>query len=113
LIFSRLPPSQDAPMLRKALFALLVAAPLAAQKPVITPKDFGKWESIGLSRLSPRGDWVVYGLSHVNEESELRLRGGPRDTTIVVAYGAAPSFSADGKWVAYGIGVSPAARERL
>ncbi len=53
------------------------------------------------------------GVNRVNEENELRIRGGPRDTTIVVAYGSAAVFSADGKWVAYAIGVSPKERDRL
>ena len=85
---------------------LATSAQLAAQsKPLITPKDYGKWEMLGGARLSPRGDWVAVGVARVSEENELRIRGGPRDTTIVVAYGSAPVFSADGKWVAYAIGV--------
>src|SRR6478736_2330570 len=105
-------------MTRPTIAALLVACaistPLAAQsKPLITPKDFGKWELLGAPRLAPQGDWVAVGVSRVSEENELRIRGGPRDTTIVVAYGQGPSFSADGKWVAYGIGVPPKERERL
>jgi dipeptidyl aminopeptidase/acylaminoacyl peptidase len=85
----------------------------AQSKPLITPKDYGKWEQLGAPRLSPRGDWVAVPLSRVNEENELRIRGGPRDTTIVVAYGAAPAFSANGRWIAYAIGVPPAERDRL
>lgn len=105
-------------MTRPTIAALLVACaistPLAAQsKPLITPKDFGKWELLGAPRLAPQGDWVAVGVSRVNEENELRLRGGPRDTTIVVTYGSAAVFSADGKWVAYAIGVSPKERDRL
>src|SRR5262249_15915243 len=77
-------------MTRSPMTALLVAcaisAPLAAQtKPFITPKDYGKWESMTSARLAPRGDWVAVGINRVNEENELRLRGGPRDTTVVVA----------------------------
>jgi dipeptidyl aminopeptidase/acylaminoacyl peptidase len=104
-------------MTRSALaalaFACALAAPLAAQKPLITPKDYGKWETFGAARLSPKGDWVAAGVNRVSEEHELRIRGGPRDTTIAVTYGTAPVFSADGKWVAYAIGVSPKERERL
>lgn len=104
-------------MTRSAAAALALAcafaAPLAAQKPLITPKDYGKWEMLGASRLSPRGDWIAVGVNRVSEENELRVRGGPRDTTIVVTYGTNPVFSADGQWVAYAIGVSPKDRERL
>ena len=87
--------------------ACALAAQLAAQKPLITPKDYGKWEMLGATRLSPRGDWVAVPVDRVSEENELRIQGGPRDTTIVVAYATNPVFSADNKWVAYAIGVVP------
>jgi len=87
---------------------------LAAQtKPLITPKDYGKWELLGAARLSPQGDWIAAPIARVSEENELRIRGGSRDTTIVVAYGTGAVFSADDKWVAYAIGVAPKERERL
>jgi len=91
-----------------------LATQLAAQsKPLITPKDYGKWEILGAARLSPRGDWAAIPVSRVSEENELRIKGGPRDTTIVAAYGTGAVFSADGRWVAYAIGVAPKERERL
>ncbi len=91
-----------------------IASPLSAQtKPLVTPKDFGKWELLGAARLSPRGDWVAANVNRVSDENQLRIRGGPRDTTIVVAYGTNPVFSPDNKWVAYAITVSTKERERL
>ena len=95
-------------------FALFFTVPLAAQtKPLITPKDYGKWEVLGGPRLSPKGDWVAVAVNRVDEENELRIRGGPRDTTIVVKYGTGVVYSADGKWIAYSTGPSPARREQL
>lgn len=98
-----------------SMLALLVVSSVASAqaKPLITPKDYGKWENIGAVRLSPRGDWAAVNITRVSEEHELRLRGGPRDTTIAIAFGATPAFSADNAWVAYAIGVSPKERERL
>ncbi len=94
--------------------ALSVARPLAAQpKPLVTPKDYGKWETLGASRLSPNGNWLAYGLTRVNDENELRIRGGARDTMITVAYGTQPAYSADSRWVAYLVGVAPKERDRL
>lgn len=106
------------PMLRRLLAIALLAAPLAAplsaqDKPPLTPKDLGQWESLGAARLSPNGAWLSYAISRGNEENELRVRGGPRDTTLVVAYATSPTFSADSRWLAYLVGVSPKERDRL
>jgi dipeptidyl aminopeptidase/acylaminoacyl peptidase len=96
------------------LAALAIAAPAFAQtKPLVTPKDYGKWEILGPSRLSPRGDWVAYAVNRVDEENQLRIRGGARDTTIVVSFGSGGQFTPDGKWVVYTVGVSPKERDRL
>src|SRR5690349_5306119 len=92
---------------RAAVCAMIAPAALFAQsKPLITPKDYGKWEQLGAPRLSPRGDWVAVPVTRVNEENELRIRGVGRDTTIVVAYGTNAVFSPDNRWVAYAITVS-------
>ena len=94
--------------------AVAIAAPALAQtKPLVTPKDYGKWELLGGSRLSPRGDWLAFTVNRVDEENQLRIRGGARDTTISVAFASAPAFTPDGKWVVYTVGVSPKERERL
>jgi dipeptidyl aminopeptidase/acylaminoacyl peptidase len=108
----------DFRMIRPTALLLLAAlAPLATlpaqAKPLLTTADYGQWEQPGAPRLSPRGDWVAVPVSRVNEENELRLIGGPRDTTIVVPFASAPLFSASNTWVAMSIGVSPAERERL
>ena len=97
-----------------ALGALLLGSNVSAQdKPLLTPKDFGKWESLAASRLSPNGNWLAIGINRVNEENELRIRGGANDTTMVVAYGLQPAFTPDSKWVAYLVGVAPKERDRL
>jgi hypothetical protein len=97
-----------------AIVAVAIAAPALAQtKPTVTPKDYGKWELLGASRLSPRGDWVAYAVNRVDEENQLRIRGGARDTTIVVPFASNPAFTPDGKWVVYTVGIPPKERERL
>lgn len=95
-----------------AIFA--VPAFSAAQvKPLLTPKDYGKWEQLGASRLSPRGDWLAVQVNRIDEENQLRIRNLARDTTITIAFGSGPVFTADGKWVVYTVGLSPKERERL
>src|SRR4051812_26572582 len=108
-------PPMNTRLLSRTLFlSATIASTIAAQaKPLITPKDYGKWELLGATRLSPKGDWLAYSLNRVNEENELRIRGGAKDTTIVAQYGLAPAFSADDRWISYSIGVSPSQRDRL
>ena len=95
-----------------ALTSFLVSALSAHAKPLIAPRDYGKWETLGNTRLAPCGDWVAVMVARVNEENELRIRGVPRDTTVAVPFGSAAALSADGKWVAYANGVSPKERDK-
>ncbi|WP_396208184.1 prolyl oligopeptidase family serine peptidase [Gemmatimonas sp.] len=94
-------------------FVLAPVALSAQAKPLLSPADYGQWQTVGQFRLSPRGDWVATGISRVNEENELQLRGGPRDTTIIVPYATQPAFTATNAWVGYLVGVSPTKRDSL
>ncbi|HEX6938050.1 MAG TPA: prolyl oligopeptidase family serine peptidase [Longimicrobiales bacterium] len=91
----------------------LAATPAAAQKPTLTPADYGRWESLGTATLSPDGRWIAYPVDRVNGQDELRIRRLDEDSTRVVAFGARPAFSDDGRWLAYAIGVSEDEREKL
>lgn len=99
----------------RALLLALGAATLAPaqQRPLLTPADYGKWEMLGQVRISPDGEWIAAAVNRVNEEHELRLRGGARDTTFVASYGTAAAFTADSRWAGYLVGLGPKERERL
>jgi dipeptidyl aminopeptidase/acylaminoacyl peptidase len=101
-------------MLRALCLLAVALTPAAAQnKPTLTPKDLGKWEVLGAQRLSPDGNWISYGITRGNEENDLRIRGGARDTTLVIAYGLQPAFSANSRYAAWLIGIAPKEREKL
>ncbi|MDQ8154250.1 MAG: prolyl oligopeptidase family serine peptidase [Gemmatimonadota bacterium] len=101
-------------LLALAVLCLASSVQLAAQaKPTLTPKDLGPWESLSQARLSANGEWLSYAIARNNEENELRLRGGGRDTTIALTYGQSAAFSPDSRWLGYLVGVSPKERERL
>jgi len=107
------PPSLRAWLL--LVLAAFVAAPVAAQqKPRVTPADYGKFESLGFGQaISADGRWLAYAVSRVNEQNELRIRPLDRDTTMVAAFGGAPRFSANSRWLAWTVTVSPEERARL
>ncbi len=96
-----------------AALSLVPTLLVAQSRPTVTPKDYSTWETLGVATLSPNGQWLAYSVNRVNEENELRLGGGPRDTTIVVERASGPIFTGDSKWIAYAIGLSTAERERL
>ncbi len=101
-------------LLSLALLVAALAAPLAAQgKPLVTAKDLGKWEGLRGTRLSPDGGWLAHEIVRGNEENELRLRHGPRDSTIALPFGTGAAFSADSRSLAYLVGVPPKERDKL
>lgn len=79
----------------------------------VRPEDYGKWERLGLGALSPLGDWLAVPISRVNEKNELRIHRTDRDEVIVVSNGGRVTFTEDGGWGAYSIGVSKEEREKL
>ena len=101
-----------AAVLALATFAL--PFPAGSQDlPVVTPDDYGRWENPGGAVLSPHGDWIAYTVTRVDEDSELRVRKLDEDSTRVFPWGSSPSFSPDGRWLAWTVGLSPDERERL
>ncbi len=92
---------------------LPLPAPAASQDlPLVTPDDYGRWESLGFGTLSPDGTWLAYTVSRVDETSELRLRKLDEDSTRVFEWGSAGRFSPDGRWFMWTAGMSPTERER-
>jgi dipeptidyl aminopeptidase/acylaminoacyl peptidase len=105
------------PFVRALLAAALALSPIvvleAQDRPVLSAADLARWESLGASRLSPDGAWLVYAITRGNEEVELRLRGSTRDSTDTMPNALSPAFSPDSRWLVYLIGVSPKERDRL
>jgi hypothetical protein len=98
-----------------AILALVFASTgHAQQKPVLTPADYPRFESIGGDALSPDGKWYAYRVSHVDADGELRYRRVDRDDSAHVApLGLTPAFSRDSRFLAWSIEPSVKDRERL
>jgi dipeptidyl aminopeptidase/acylaminoacyl peptidase len=109
-----------------ALVALFSAhpaapAPLAAQQTTpVSVDDYGKWESLGASALSPDGRWLASQVRRVDGTYELRIyavaatAAGQEDAaSTILESGGSPSFSGDSRWLAYSIGYSEAEREAM
>src|SRR5690349_2232791 len=101
-------------MMRNSLLMLAVAVTAMGQpKPTITPADYGKWESLGGTVLSPDGKWLAAPIRRSNGTFELRIHAIAGGAPKVAAFGADPTFSSDSRWAAYTIGMSEAEEDKL
>jgi dipeptidyl aminopeptidase/acylaminoacyl peptidase len=95
------------------LLGIMSALPLAAQqKPTLAPEDYARWETLGTTTLSADGRRFAYTVSRVDGDVELRHGTVARGETSRVPHASAPVFSADGRWLAYSLGLSVAERNR-
>jgi dienelactone hydrolase len=125
-------------LMARAYFSLTIVTSMsiggpspAQQKFPVTPADYGQWEilvgsgggvgfrdyrplqsSLGW-KLSPDGQWLSYGIDRVNGDNELRIVKLANGATTVAPFGIGAVFSADSRWIAYGIGVSEAQTQKL
>jgi dipeptidyl aminopeptidase/acylaminoacyl peptidase len=111
--------------LRAAAGVALFAISLSAQTKVpAAPADYGQWETLviasggrgggrGAANLSPDGKWSVYGINRSNGKNELRATKVADGNTKTIAFGSAPAFSADSRCVAFSIGISEEAADKL
>jgi dipeptidyl aminopeptidase/acylaminoacyl peptidase len=111
--------------LRAAIGFALMAISLSAQSKVpAAPADYGQWETLavggggrgggrGAANLSPDGKWSVYGINRSNGMNELRATKVADGNTKTIAFGSAPAFSADSRWLAFSIGISEEAADKL
>jgi len=89
---------------------VLVADTLRAPGP-LTPEDFDQWESLGWADLAPDGAWLAAQVTRVDGDGELRIHQVDSDSVVVIRHGSGSTFSNDGRWVSFFVGVSQDERE--
>ncbi|HEY7183591.1 MAG TPA: prolyl oligopeptidase family serine peptidase [Blastocatellia bacterium] len=95
------------------LICSLAIAGLAQTKPRLTPAEYGKWETLGATNLSPDGKWLAYGVNRSNRNNELRIVSVAGGEPKIAPFGSQPVFSSDSRWVAYSMGYSESQEEKL
>ena len=93
-------------------------AAAASKGAPVTPADYGKWQTLGLSALSDNGRWLAVPITRVDGTASLDVilaapEAAPPQAFYTAAEGRAPAFSSDSQWVAYRIGMSETEREKL
>mgnify|MGYP002630670284 CR=1 FL=1 len=83
----------------------------------ISAPDYAQWERLDPAnrKLSPNGQWLIYGVTRVDEESTLHLhklngRKKPKPTTF--KQGQSPLFSNDSAWLSVTIGKDPTDKKK-
>jgi dienelactone hydrolase len=104
--------------MRRTIITVLFVSSLmltsgAQTKAPVPPADYGQWETLGGSGLSPDGKWLAYGINRSNRNNELRVANVADGTAKIAAFGAQPVFTSDSRFVAYSIGYSEAQEEKL
>jgi len=82
------------------------------QKP-LTLEDYGQWNRIRNSAISPDGNWMTYSYSPNEGDSRLHVRKMDADTIRTAVNGKQVAFSADSKWVAYLVDPTKKAADKL
>ncbi|MCU1234582.1 MAG: peptidase prolyl oligopeptidase active site domain protein [Candidatus Solibacter sp.] len=92
---------------------LFTAALFAQPKPAITPADYGKWETMGQTVLSPDGKWLAAPIKRTNGTFELRIHPTAGGKTFIAASGTEPAFASNSNWAAYAIGYTESEEDKL
>lgn len=105
-------------MFQKILWLLLLVGALAGntvaqQKKTLTSDDYGKWQSMGASDLSPNGEWVAYQVLVQEDNDTLYVMNRNNGKSYKLAFAGTPEFSKDNKWLVYRIGLPYKEAEKL
>src|SRR5690606_29490920 len=90
------------PVLGQAAAGAITAAatPAPETRRLVSPEDYGRFESLGQAALSPDGRWAAAVIGRVEEDGEVRLARTDGGAARHVAHGARFEFSPDGRWLA-------------
>src|SRR5687768_16138041 len=84
-----------------------------SQKKYLTPDDYGKWQTIGASDISPNGEWIAYQVTVQEDNDTLYIVNRITNVLHKLEFGSAPEFSKDNQWVAYRMGLPFKEAEKL
>ncbi len=85
----------------------------AQQKKNLTPQDYGKWQSIGNTELSPNGEWVAWQITVQEDNDTLFVMNRQTNKVYKLEFASSPEFSRTNQWIAYRIGLPYKEAEKL
>lgn len=89
------------------------SATQAQQKRYLTADDYGKWQSIGVTDLSPNGEWIAYQITVQEDNDTLFVLNRVTNKLYKLEFASSFEFSKDNQWIAYRIGLPFKEAEKL
>ncbi len=103
-------------MLQRLCFSVLLIVcitTISAQKKNLTPDDYGKWQTLGATDISPNGAWISYAITVAEDNDTLFVVNRLTHKVYKLEFGQTAEFSKDNKWIAYRIGLPFKEAEKL
>lgn len=85
----------------------------AQTKKHLTVADYGKWQTLAATDLSPDGEWMLYSITLQEDNDTLFVVNRTSGKTHKLPFASAAEFSDDNQWLAYRIGVPFKEAEKL
>jgi dipeptidyl aminopeptidase/acylaminoacyl peptidase len=95
------------------LLLLLAVSGSAQQKKNLTPDDYGKWQTLSYSDISPNGEWIAYLVISQEENDTLYVVNRLSNKTYKLEFAGSFELSKDNQWIAYQVGVSYKEAQKL
>lgn len=99
--------------LRFIICLLILGFSAQAQKKQLSPEDYGKWQSLGQTEISPNGSWIAYQIVVQEDNDSMYVTNRSTNKVYKLAFASAPEFSKDNQWLAYRIGLPFKEAEKL
>lgn len=100
-------------LLLLVIFSLTTSTVYAQQKKQLTSADYGKWQQMGITDLSPDGNWVGYHIAIQEDNDTVYIVNRKTDKVYKLEFATSFEFSGDNQWVAYRIGIPFKEAEKL
>ena len=86
---------------------------IAQTKNHLSPEDYGKWQTLAATGLSPNGEWLIYGIAVQQDNDTLYVVNKANNKTYKLEFATGAEFSGDNHWLAYRIGLPFKEAEKL
>ena len=95
------------------LFCLFTSVVTAQTKKYLSSDEYGKWQSLSSTVISPNGEWVTYQIVVQEDNDTLFVINKQTQKSYKLEFASLPEFSKDNQWVAYRIGIPFKEAEKL